>query len=469
LTITNCDIRPGGLPFNSSAIVAVGTDGSSDSSSLLELTVQNTTISGMPTSALPLSPPSPSHFKGAGIEFGVKQQVQGNLTIQNVEVRDCQGEGVLGVAQGADPATLATATIQGVHLHLNGASSSGTSILKQSYSFPTAQFSSSGLHLQTEEGGRWFLDAGESHFDQNYVHGVFLEGSSFPDREDGIKLADLDLCTAFENGLSLDPNVVGHGIYCVAHQDADMDIRLHRSAFTGNHSCGVKMELQSGTTAISPQLDVTNCTVSRNQGLGALRFSGPGGGWPIDTNPITVTSDSASYSLILHVSRCTVSNNPLPYALALWGSSQQAQDALFTDPSGSSLDTSILNKNGFTSAGGFFSDQAYYPEPPNMGGANVWTLMFAATTFCNLGRDGANNSLGAYLPVQGNYYDDPILAQFNYRGLNLGLVLPPGSPVVSPVIDRGGVAFAAETTDMRGPGFPRLLGPASDTGSLEVK
>ena len=73
-------------------------------------------------------------------------------------------------------------------------------------------------------------------------------------------------------------------------------------------------------------------------------------------------------------------------------------------------------------------------------------------------------TIGGPAPLTG----DPLLGPLQDNGgLSPTMALQPGSPA----IDAGSNAAAAGrglTTDQRGPGFPRVLGPAVDLGAFEA-
>jgi len=459
-TIDSADLRPADAEMLSSMMVFQGydVDGGDDT---LFVTLRNIEISGR-SSVIPIIPPfSQQSIRGAGIEVGLKQSCQGRISLENVSVRDARGEGFYGLVMQNESAGFFSCSNTSFRYNGDAAVSSP---YMASVAFGAASFEQSGLHLEVHEEGAWTVDDGaESHFDDNYRHGVILESSSNDDEVDGFPLADFDLCTFMRNGLDLDASVRGHGVY--AHMlESEIELHLHRSAASSNHTSGVNMLFDFANTVRRQRLVATNSTFSRNLGIGPALY-GPAGAFPLETNPIAIISLAPANSFTTNLSQITVSDNPTPYALSLFGSTSDALEALWPAGSTSRIDNCVLNANGFTSTGGVFSDQAYYPEPP-FSGTNEWTEMFLGTDFSNLGRI-KGIIVPQYTSVQGNYYDPPLLTSFTFMGSFLGDVFPSTS---SPLFNMGmGTRFATEGTDNRGPGNPRIIGVAWDTGAFEVQ
>ncbi|MFK5956554.1 MAG: hypothetical protein QM477_08935 [Planctomycetota bacterium] len=455
-SVESSDLRPSDSDTITSMMAFQGYDAQADDTLIVNL--RNIEISGR-SSTIPIIPPfTQQAIGGAGIEVSIRQGVQGRFNLEGVSVRDALGEGFYGVVMQNDSAGFLDCTNSS--FRFNGSAAGGNSYL------PVSQLGQSGLHLQVLEEGAWTVDEGrESHFDDNYRHGVWLDSGSFDDEADGFPLAEFDLCTFLRNGLDLDNSVRGHGIY--THMlESNIELHVHRSAASANHTSGINMVFSTSGPSRQQRLIVTNSTVSQNLGIGPPMYMSTGA-LAKETNPITVISTDESNVLLMNLSHVTVSDNPTPYALSLYGSTSLAQTSLWPAMSGSRIDNSVLNENGFSSSGGSVSDLAYYPEPPPIGSMGQWNDIFAGTDYSNLGRLQSGSILPQYTTAQFNYYDPPLLGSFTFMGNLLGDVFPTTS---SPVIGKGlNVPFATEITDNRGPGFLRTVAPGRDTGAFEVQ
>ena len=459
-TLDSVDIRPSGTNCLSSAVVFRAWETERDDIDSLTARMRNVKITGRSVLNPIPGPISQQYFEGAGVEAGVKDGSVGRFILENVLIQDARGEGFYGLVNKEDSAGFFSAT--STSMLDNGAATHADPFL-QSNGFGSAIFDESGLHLEVSEEGSWTVDEGRvSHFSDNYRHGVFLESGSFPDETDGFPLAEFVLCTFMRNGLPLSSGQ-GHGI-SVYTRDTTTALELSQSALSGNRSCGVQMFFDSAETIRGQRLQITNSTISANLGLGPAFMNGA---FPIDTNPVSVVSLDDSNGLTMNLSQTTITDNATPYAVALYGISVPAQEALWPlGGSSSSVDNSVLKENGFTPAGGGFSDQAYYPEPVP-GFVTQWDSIFDATAFSNLGNEVGAGTLPQYTTAQGNFYADPLLIPFTFLGNPLGAVFPSAS---SPLIDAGGsFRVATESTDNRGPGFPRLLGAGWDVGAFELQ
>ncbi|MFK5955429.1 MAG: hypothetical protein QM477_03180 [Planctomycetota bacterium] len=264
-------------------------------------------------------------------------------------------------------------------------------------------------------------------------------------------------------GLDIGPDTAGHGLYATI-LDSVFELEAHRSVFSGNHSGGLSLLFRSGEGGRAERLELTNSTFSGNLGIAPTVVAG---GYPIDTSPIAVVIDDPFDATTLQVllSQVSVTDNPSAYAVALFGSDLTNQDNVFA--AGSVIENCVLNLNGLTSAGGTFSDQAYFPTPPMPGFTNKWNDLFDATFNSNLGRLNPI-VLPAYIVAQQNFYDIPTFSAFSLFGQAAGLVFPADATLV----DRGRMPIiATEATDNRGPGNPRPLPPLLlfDVGSFETQ
>lgn len=462
-TLQAADFRPSDIATDSSMIVFRGAD--SDGNDLLDVTLRNLKITGQaaPPYQQGNPPPPPLGIGGIGIETGLKLGCRGRFSLENVSVRDALAGGFLGMAKGSD--TFGSLATRNCSFRFNGASSnSGSYIVSQGWSAPSVL--ESGLHLVVREGASWEVnDARESFFNDNYRHGVFLDGMSYSDERDGFPLAEFDLCTFLRNGLELG-SARGNGLFAEL-TETYVNLLVHRSALSGNFSSGLNLSLHSSETARVHELEVTNSTISQNQGANP-EFSSNGKFY--DTNPLSVVSKHAGNGLEMHLSHVTISDNPTSYAVSLYGDPNAAGDAqtpLWPDGSNSTVDNCVLNKNGFT--GTSYSDQAYHPEPgpPPPALETQWDWIMEGTHHSNLGRDGA---LYWTRYTNANFNQvalDPLLEAFSFMGNAIGVVFPQSS---SPLIDAGGgTRYASEATDNRGPGYPRFVNGFFDIGAFEIQ
>lgn len=463
-SLDRADLRPGEHGMGSSMVVFRGWS-SDNGDDTLDVSLLNVLITGQAEGAVPVPgspPPPPAQVIGqAGIEIGLKLNCQGRFNLRNVTVQNAQGDGLFGYVNGTNatgPNTTASLTMSNCNFEGNGSAGTPDSFLLNQ-GFPGADLLESGLHLMVFDGGRWSIpQARESNFNYNYRHGVFLQSGASARKTDGFG-ADFDLCTFFENGASVDPSETGHGFTSIMN-GGQFHAGIHRSALSGNSSSGFHLSLENpgvvvGTTA-DHSLKITNSTISRNQGNGTLVSPSP-----VGVNAISVFSRTDMNQFEIELSQNTVSNNASPYAVALIGLNQLAQDGLFVGTS--SVDNCVLNKNG-GSVGGMPTDQAFFPDPSVNSGSNFNTI-YSNTHHCNLGTDG----LTAYYSGSGNFFVDPQLTPFSFMGFSLGNVFPGTG---GPVVNQGSNPRAAtEDTDNRGPGFPRWLDPQQtyDVGAFEVQ
>lgn len=460
-TFDSVDIRPSGTNCLSSAVVFRAWDTDHDDQDSITARMRNVKITGQSTLTPIPGPSNQRFFEGAGVEAGIKDGSVGRFILENVLIRDAWGEGFYGLVSKDFSSGFFSATT--TSMLANGAVMNNPPFI-QLLGFASADFDESGLHLEVSEGGSWTVDEGRvSHFSNNYRHGVLLESGSEPDETDGFPLAEFVLCTFMRNGLGLSFGQ-GHGI-SVYTRDTITALEVSQSALSGNRSCGVQMLFDSAETVRGQRLQITNSTISGNLGLGAAFMNGA---FPIDTNPVSVVSLDESNGLSVRLSQATITDNATPYAVALYGVTTGAQDALWPPGStSSSVDHCVLKENGFIPSGGGFSDQAFYPEPLTPFGLGQWQDIFDRTAFSNLGNELGSGTVPAYGTAQGNFYADPLLVPFTFLGNALGAVFPSAT---SPLIDAGGASrVATEATDNRGPGFPRLLGLIWDVGAFEIQ
>jgi hypothetical protein len=465
-TLQSSDLRPSDIATTSSIIVLQGLAGAGDD--LLKVTLRNVKITGQAAPPYqPGSPPTSLAIGGMGIEAGLKAACRGRFSLENVSVRDALAGGLFGSAMGDD--TFGSLATRNCSFRFNGASSnSGSFLAGQGWSSPV--FLESGLHLVVREGASWEVnDARESFFNDNYRHGVFLDGRSEADEHDGFPLAEFDLCTFLRNGLELGADqgtAQGHGLLAEL-EESYINLLVHRSALSGNFSSGLKLMLLASETARVHNLEVTNSTLSQNKGLNP-EFSSNGKFY--DTNPLSVVSKHSGNGLEIYLSHVTISNNTTPYAVSLYGDPAVpgAQTSLWPDGSPSTVDNCVLNKNGFT--GSIYSDQAFHPEPgpPPPALETQWDWIMKRTHHSNLGTDGAVFWTRYINGANANQVGvDPLLEAFSFMGNAIGVVFPQSA---SPLINAGGGArHASEATDNRGPGYPRLVNGFYDIGAFEIK
>jgi hypothetical protein len=287
---------------------------------------------------------------------------------------------------------------------------------------------------------------------------------------------DVDFCNFSRNGLQLDPDLEGQGFF-VRLLEATINLEMHRSLLSRNHTTGLKFFLESGTTARNHQIAVTNTVISANEGKAG---TDPGlyanrNNLPRHISPFTVLSANQTHFATVNLSHVTFTDCVAPYAVSM----HQIDDPslglvtlLWSDSS--SVDNSVLNKNHWTN-GAIIEDQAFYPEPPDPNNPppdHLWLRMFGSTSYSNLGTTKPMFD-NAYTPVRNNFYTDPLLTAFTWMNTLLGNVFPSTS---SPLIDvGGGTVFASEQTDVRGPGFPRVVDfglngtPVRDVGAFELQ
>lgn len=458
----NVDMRPQGADLQSSMMTIENRGGTQD---YLTFTLKNAHISGQPW-VQPIPPNPVNKIKGACIENLWFGDARGRTSIQNAVLWDAEGDGVLAFIRGANSA-VAEIEILSSDVAYNG----GTNALAQPVlagSSPIA-FSGSGIHLAALEKGNWQdVEFRETEARDNYKHGAYLELGSFADEHDGFQNVDVDYCNFSRNGLSLDPSEEGQGLFVRLHE-AEINLEMHRSLLSRNHTTGLKFFLESGDTARAHEIAVTNVVISANEGK-----AGPDPGQypnrdnlPRHISPLTVMAENQTHYATLNLSHVTFTDCAAPYAVSV----HQMDDPTLGEvillwSTSSSVDNSVLNKNHWNN-GGFTENQAYYPEPPDpnqLPATHLWLRMFGATSYSNLGKDQPLHFV-MYTATQGNFYSDPALIVFTWMNTLLGNVFQgAGSPVIGA---GGGTVFAPENTDVRGLNYPRVVAQR-DVGAFEV-
>jgi len=470
-SMSSADMRPGNSGMASSMLVVRGI-GDNEGDDSLSVILNDVMISGQPTvpgAPLPRTHGGPNYttpILGAGIEVGVVKGCHGNFSLSNVTVRDAMTEGFLGYVQ-SDRA-IGFLSADDCSFQYNGGGTSTGSYIQNDGTgeFSGANAEQCGLHLIVAEQGKWLVNKGKaSHFSNNYRHGVFLEATSYQDEKDGFPMAEFDLCTFAKNGGTL-PNEPGYGLLAKM-VNATVELGIHRSLVSFNHTGGVRMNFQGPETPRKQILNVTNTTISGNEGengdpLFVFDLM------PLDIAPISIESGDVANGLLMHISQATLTNNISPYALTLHGATASAQLGLWSQASFSTVDNSILNKNGYN-ATGMLNDQAFFPEPQPFT-SGQWDWIMDATWYSNLGsiEDGnVSPRYNALVGVNGNTLLDPQLGDLVFLNYFVQAVIP---GLVGPMVDSGSQSprYAVESTDNRGPGFPRLIPIEYDVGAFEV-
>ena len=471
--IRNCDLRPAGADLQSSAITILNRGGADD---YLQVLIKNCHISGQPP--VQSIPPVPvQKILGSCIEAVWETHARGRVTVQDCTLWDAEGDGVLGSVQtGHEGTAQGEIEILGCDVAFHGAPS-----LAISPAIAAATFSASGIHLTATEGGDWLdVEFRGTEARDNHRHGAFLELSSFDDESDAFRNVDVDYCNFSRNGLALGASEEGHGFY-VLLKEATINLEMHRSLLARNHTTGFKAFLREGMTQRHQDLAITNTVISANEAK-AAGDPGPTTWYlPRHISPFTVMSEDGDHTATINLSHVTFTDCEAPYAVSIyeWVDSTFGFNYQQLWSTASTVDNSVLKKNHFDYFGQLV-DQAYYPEPPDPNnpppGGHLWIRMFNSTSESNLGNQ-TPQFFTAYTLAQGNFYDEPSLQSFTLIGTDLGLVFPSfSSGSLSPLVDNGGApVYASEATDVRGPGYPRVVdygnngSPIRDVGAFELQ
>lgn len=468
IEIRNCDFRPDGVNLESSMITVLNTGGSDD---YLHVLVKNCYITGQPL-VEPIPPNPVSKILGACIEAVWAGNARGRVTVQDCKLWDAEGDGILGSVQGGGDA-LGEIEVLGCDVAYHGSQATGINPV-----IAVGTFSDSGIHLAAIEKGDWLdVEFNDTETRDNYRHGVFLELSSNNDEDDGFRNVDVDYCNFSRNGLALGADEEGHGFYVELHE-ATINVEIHRSLLSRNHTTGFNAFLDRGDTTRHQVIAVTNTVISANEGIS---FADPGHPWPValprHIAPFTVESVEGDHTATVNLSHVTFTNCVAPFAVSMFDWEDTTfgftHQQLWSDAS--SIDNCVLKSN-YWPATTHLSDQAFYPEPPDPSspppGGHLWIRRFDSTSYSNLGNYNPVWS-AAYVPVRNNFYTDPQLTAYTWMNTSLGLVFPQGT---SPLVDvGGGTVFASESTDVRGSGYPRIVdygnngSPIRDIGAFELQ
>ncbi len=473
VSLIHVDMRPQGTDLRSTMLTI---QNGGDAEDYLIFTLNNSHISGQPF--VQQIPPSPLHkIQGACVENAWVGDARGRTTIQNTVLWDAEGDGVFAFIRGGGNAE-AEIEFLSCDAAYNGAASPPIGPVLSPTTLFT--FSGSGIHLAALEKGNWQdVEFRETEARDNYNHGAYLELVSFPDENDAFQNVDVDFCNFSRNGLVLDSSVEGQGFY-VRLQEAEINLEMHRSLLARNHTTGLKFYLVSGDTARHHQIAVTNTVISANEGKAPLEstfipYFPNRDEIPRHISPLTVMSENQTHYATVNLSHVTFTDCVTPYAVSMLQMDDPSLGLitlLWSDAS--SVDNSVLKKNRWIN-GADIEDQAFYPEPPHPDlppPDHLWLRMFESTSYSNLGTDFPPFGF-RYTPVRNNFYTDPSLTAFTWMNTLLGKVFPSAA---SPLIDiGGGTVFASETTDVRGPGYPRVVdfglngSPVRDVGAFELQ
>ncbi len=425
----------------------------------IDLTVDGVTIAGRPAGALPPLPP-PIPIGRSGIEvIAPFAEHQVDVRLANSKVRDAQMDGVYVEIAGD---LVAESNSFGTFVAENGCviSDNGADV-----SLDRAH-TASGIRLVATEAGTWStVRVSNSQVNNNYRHGLFAEGSSYPDQPDDFGSVVLGKSEFRFNGQS--PSGQAHGVFFKV-KDYDVTfLSMHHLYLSNNWTSGFRLAGQAtgGSRDRLYQIRASNCVLSENQGRNAVGLH------MYDAAPFVLYGDG-NCSAVVQLAQLTITDNDAPYAIAVQYGSQDPDALTGTNTDlwspGSNVHNCVLNKNGPVTVPALgTSDQAFYPWPSQAGPSNLWQLVFGSTYASSLGRLGAPDPT-AYANLRQNQYVDPALTVVTGAS-DLGLVFPDLAQG-SPVIDAGlGTTVPDTSNDVRGEPRPDTQTGLKDMGAYEVQ
>ncbi len=423
------------------------------------LYVQGVAIAGRPAGLLG-PPPQVYPIEHCGIEVVAgKADHQVDVQLANVEIHDAQYDGVYVRIKGDGNGTSNTF---GTFVAENSC------VITENGGAPPVpgDYSRSGIHLVSREGGTWSLvRISDSQVNSNAHHGLFVEGSSFWDQEDKFGSIVLGKSEFRYNGQGQSGQA--HGVF-ISVLDYDIaSLVMHHLYLANNRTSGFRLDTDGSTLRQSPRaflLRASNCVLSKNEGQGAV------GQYLFDSAPFVLYGVNNVEGRV-HLAQVTITDNDAPYAVAV-----QYGDEDPLDPGnppvtkklwkpGSNVHNCVLKKNGPVQVNGVMSDQAFYPWPMANIPDDLWQAMFDSTYNCNLGTLGAPDA-SAYTNARQNQYGDPLLTTI---AQDLGLVFPDQAQG-SPLIDAGMATTVPNTSnDVRGEPRPDAQTGLKDIGAYEVQ
>jgi len=308
------------------------------------------------------------------------------------------------------------------------------------------------------EGGKWIsTNFQDSTFNNNKNFGVHLFGQAQPvGVSPEVFLAmEFDRCEFKDNGKNPAGSFPqGHGFFSNL-SGVRVNLVSRRSVFSGNGTCGLRMDFQAFMFNRVHTLGLSNCIFSGN--LGKNTQDAADGR---DIDPITIIAPDANTSVQIQMGQLTVSDNLAPYAVSLGSQDPMApNDNLWNGVSEAT--NCILDGNGLDLGSGTL-DVAFYPLPSDP----LWTRITDTTTYSVLGDQGlAGSDQDLYEGLVASKVDiiDPGNNLMLGPWQDLGLVFP----VQAQLIDSGLiVTHPSDIYDVRGEDREVPLGK-KDLGAFE--
>jgi len=334
-----------------------------------DLTLESVIIQGR-SDIVQIPPPPALEIDRAGLKFVYKQQATGTVTINNSIIQDANGAGIYGLATSN---ALISIFGNGSRIQDNGNQAPGGDPLLG------PPFSRSGMMLIIHETADWnAVNFVNSRFTDNKVHGVHLIGLSDQTQDDQFQNVEFDHCQFRDNGknapMGLPFNGQGHGFFS-DQESVELHASFRRSRFSGNGTCGLRLDFGMTQLSRNHTLGVSNCVFSGNAGKNSQDLPNQR-----DISPLTVISEKVLDRIQIQLAQLTISDNPTPYSVSLWDKAMNMPDRLW-DLS-SDAHNCIFDGNGRDLGSGEVVDAAFFPLPPSQcqsGSTDLFCLIASIT------------------------------------------------------------------------------------------
>ncbi len=415
-----------------------------DTGSTADLTLQNVTIQGRPDLSPPPPPPFP-RIGEAGLKFVYGTGTSGSVTINDTTIQNANGAGIFGLADGGQIA-------------LNG---SGNRVLNNGKQAPSGQpgfgitFSRSGMMLVLNETGGWNpVNFQDSWFNGNKVHGAHLLGKSDDTQIDQFANVEFIMCQFKDNGKNAPTgpfpfNGQGHGFFS-DQKDVELHALFRRSRFTGNGTCGLRLDFGDSLAERNHTLGISNSVFAGNQGKNSQDLINQS-----DINPLTVISESIQDKIEIQLAQLTISDNPTPYSVSIVDKANNMPDRLWR--LASQARNCIFDGNGRDLGLGKV-DAAFFPLPSATcpSSTDLWCLFSASTMRCVLGDQGLSAGQMAFYDALVSNPNNDVIDNAELLDLqlwqDLGLVFPAQNQILDKGVD---MTNPSDSLDFRG--APRLF------------